>query len=364
MSNSLTINTPNIVQQNTPLRNVPSGSTAAPDYSVKYVPQDLTDEQKAQARENIGAAAEGGGGTQVQANWNETDTASPAYIQNKPTIPAAQVQSDWNQSDNTAVDYIKNKPSIPYDLTDIYRLEIVVETDMTITCDVQMNCYVLNPASNVATLKQVGNNVSISLKKGINYILPVTRDTSVLSTSAITNIVFSNTTYRIFVHCYVSNFNTGTFIITQSKNINIVWHSGAGPRFVNVHNIGKTVYVMTNNESVRNDPWFVARNADIVFGDYHFNALTLGNSAPLCDNIYVMKARYSEFVTMINNSSATAEIKAAVLALVTQYDFLIETEGTIRMITLPTVPLTMTDENSTVITGDFVAQNVTITPAS
>lgn len=50
---------------------------------------------------------------QVQSNWNESDTESPAYIQNKPTIPAAQVQSDWNQSDDTAVDYIKNKPTIP-----------------------------------------------------------------------------------------------------------------------------------------------------------------------------------------------------------------------------------------------------------
>lgn len=55
----------------------------------------------------------GGGGTQVQSNWNETDSTSPAFIQNKPTIPAAQVQSDWNQSDNTAVDFIKNKPTIP-----------------------------------------------------------------------------------------------------------------------------------------------------------------------------------------------------------------------------------------------------------
>lgn len=50
---------------------------------------------------------------QVQANWNESDSASKAYIQNKPTIPDAQIQSDWNQSDNTAKDYIKNKPSIP-----------------------------------------------------------------------------------------------------------------------------------------------------------------------------------------------------------------------------------------------------------
>ena len=112
MSNSLTINTPNIVQQNTPLRNVPSGSTASPDYSVKYVPQDLTEAQQAQARQNIGAISESEIPVSAQADWNETDTESPAYIQNKPTIPAAQVQADWNQSDDTAVDYIKNKPNI------------------------------------------------------------------------------------------------------------------------------------------------------------------------------------------------------------------------------------------------------------
>lgn len=49
----------------------------------------------------------------VQANWNETDTDSDAYIQNKPSIPAAQIQSDWSQSDNTKLDFIKNKPTIP-----------------------------------------------------------------------------------------------------------------------------------------------------------------------------------------------------------------------------------------------------------
>ena len=50
---------------------------------------------------------------QVQSDWNESDTSSPAYIDNKPSIPAAQIQSDWNQGDNTQADYIKNKPSIP-----------------------------------------------------------------------------------------------------------------------------------------------------------------------------------------------------------------------------------------------------------
>lgn len=107
----------------------------------------------------------------VQANWNETDSTAPSYIQNKPNIPSGvvvdttynsasenaqagtavaqavstkvdkvtgkglsendytnadkekldgietgaevNVQADWNQTDTTADDYIKNKPTIP-----------------------------------------------------------------------------------------------------------------------------------------------------------------------------------------------------------------------------------------------------------
>ena len=51
--------------------------------------------------------------TQVQSDWNESTTSSAAYIQNKPTIPAAQVQSDWSISDSSNVAFIKNKPTIP-----------------------------------------------------------------------------------------------------------------------------------------------------------------------------------------------------------------------------------------------------------
>lgn len=47
-----------------------------------------------------------------QADWNEADTTSQAFIQNKPTIPAAQVQSDWNETDNTNPAFIQNKPSV------------------------------------------------------------------------------------------------------------------------------------------------------------------------------------------------------------------------------------------------------------
>ena len=98
MSNSLTINVPKIVQTRNTLNAVPSGSTAEPDYNVKFVPQTLTEEQQAQARQNIGA-----GTSNFSGNYND--------LSNKPTIPAAQVQSDWNQSDSAAPDYIKNKPT-------------------------------------------------------------------------------------------------------------------------------------------------------------------------------------------------------------------------------------------------------------
>ena len=68
--------------------------------------------------------------TQVNSSWTESDSSSPAYIQNKPTlatvatsgsytdlsnkpnIPAAQVQSDWEESDTTSKAYINNKPDL------------------------------------------------------------------------------------------------------------------------------------------------------------------------------------------------------------------------------------------------------------
>lgn len=80
---------------------------------------------------------------QLQANWNETSTSSVQYIQNKPTIPTlptmkplvagsnititegvsdvtiaasgggAQVQADWTEVDTTSPAYIQNKPTIP-----------------------------------------------------------------------------------------------------------------------------------------------------------------------------------------------------------------------------------------------------------
>lgn len=76
--------------------------------------------------------------SQVQSNWNETDSSSVSYIQNKPSIPtatsdltndsnfitasdvpSAQVQSDWTESDTSSAAYIAHKPSIPTATSDL-----------------------------------------------------------------------------------------------------------------------------------------------------------------------------------------------------------------------------------------------------
>ena len=71
-----------------------------------------------------------GGSTQIQSDWDQTDSSAVDFIKNKPnlatvatsgsyndlsnkpTIPDAQVQADWDESDSTKVDYIKNKPTL------------------------------------------------------------------------------------------------------------------------------------------------------------------------------------------------------------------------------------------------------------
>lgn len=67
---------------------------------------------------NLPEGGSGGAFEQVQADWDETDTTSPAYIKNKPVISGdggASVQANWEQSDETAADFIKNKPFYEYE---------------------------------------------------------------------------------------------------------------------------------------------------------------------------------------------------------------------------------------------------------
>ena len=59
----------------------------------------------------------------VKANWNESDSASDAFIQNKPTLAPSNaeqnVQANWSESDNTSDAFILNKPSVALSTTTI-----------------------------------------------------------------------------------------------------------------------------------------------------------------------------------------------------------------------------------------------------
>ena len=66
---------------------------------------------------------ETGAEVNVKANWNESDSASDAFIQNKPTLAPSSaeqnVQANWSESDNTSDAFILNKPSVALSTTTI-----------------------------------------------------------------------------------------------------------------------------------------------------------------------------------------------------------------------------------------------------
>lgn len=68
--------------------------------AVQYVPQELTEEQKAQARENIGALAEGEGGSeQIQVDFAQNDETQLDYIKNRPFYDT-RIRSYYSQAEN------------------------------------------------------------------------------------------------------------------------------------------------------------------------------------------------------------------------------------------------------------------------
>lgn len=80
----------------------------------------LSTEDYTTAEKNKLSGIEAWAEVNIQADWNEVNNISDAFIKNKPTIiPAAQIQSDWNQSNNALSDYIKNKPAIPTKVSDL-----------------------------------------------------------------------------------------------------------------------------------------------------------------------------------------------------------------------------------------------------
>ena len=149
--------------------------------SVKYTEQELTDEQKAQARANIGAVSVG-------------------------EVPE-QVQTDWNQNDNTAADYLKNKPfgeGFPEDLG-TYNFTATSETTITyVTAQDDGSLYILDHLFNH---KDISNATQV-----------VVNGETDLWTSSYDGKGHVNASGDKFsFHCYYNVGNTAT--ITSNANI-------------------------------------------------------------------------------------------------------------------------------------------------
>lgn len=76
---------------------------------------------------------QGGGGSQVQSNWNETDTTSMAYIQNKPNLSTVATTGSYND--------LTDKPVIP----------------SAITVDSQLDANSTNPVQNSTIYAAIGD---------------------------------------------------------------------------------------------------------------------------------------------------------------------------------------------------------------
>lgn len=114
---------------------------------------------------------------QEQANWTEATTTSPAFIKNKPTIPAAQVQSDWGVTDEASKSFIKNKPTIP-------TVPAQVQADWNLT-DSANKGFIKNKPKLFTAADLATGDVPITLKDsaGKKYTLTVGTDGTLTATA-------------------------------------------------------------------------------------------------------------------------------------------------------------------------------------
>lgn len=138
----------------------------------------------------------GGGSNQVQSDWNESDTNSKAYIQNKPTIPAAQVNADWNAASGVAA--ILNKPTIP---------------------DLSTYCPIIEDTRSSAVAEITGVAPFASLEDGQRIVLRLKYNTV---NDATLNLTLANGTTTGNIYLYYRRWNSFVDKISGSYGLYLV----------------------------------------------------------------------------------------------------------------------------------------------
>jgi predicted nucleic acid-binding Zn-ribbon protein len=115
-----------------------------PEEDVVYIVQKPINLKTINGEEIVGEGnivIESGGGTQVQSDWNETDTTSPAYIQNKPDITSIEgnIADVQNDIDNLEDDIAAQQAEISGVQTAISGHQTAIQNQATEISGMQTN---------------------------------------------------------------------------------------------------------------------------------------------------------------------------------------------------------------------------------
>lgn len=111
----------------------------------------------------------------VQSDWNETDTGADSFILNKPTLAPSNaeqnVQSDWNETDNLSDAFILNKP------------DITLKADKSTTITVQGTTNEIEVSPSTAQDLSANRTVTVGLPDDVT----ITNDLTVSNDLAVSN---------------------------------------------------------------------------------------------------------------------------------------------------------------------------------
>lgn len=345
------------IQQNTPLRTVRSGATAEPDNNVKYVPQTLTEAQQAQARQNIGAISES-------------------------EVPA-QVQADWNQSDDTAPDYIKNKPNIDTkyfgNVMDMYNTLTVFTTRGGTSVQPNNGAELGNVKDIIIGAQNLNGLTMYDTPRNEDgcgiYRTTWIIDPQKMQYNGYWRFYPGGEMHDLWMYPGMNDDSQKGPLDTPiqeiwCKDVNIVLRgkTGAYGNYKRINRIKSNLQLVTKFTvwNTTNTGWqgLWDGTGDVVLFDTEMEKFVEAVNAPnalIGFKIYMPKSRYTEFVSAMTTAWGSTAVNDYILPKVEQYDFVYSEGFKYKMVN--SVPLTMTDADGNTISGDFVANNITITPA-
>lgn len=220
--------------------------------------------------------------TQVQSNWNETDTTSAAYIQNKPTIPSAPVQSNWGESDSSSLAYIQNKPTRLSQFENDTHFCTLIDVDDSV--------------ANIIVMTPTGTN-TVSVSEGITSVFYKVHGLP----DTIFALPWSQTSGRVY-HPVLFDINAGVIQLISYD------HDNSEFSFITLNDNNddsmtgyiSTFTVPTKTSDLQNDSNFVV-DASYVHTDNNFTT-ALKDSVEALANVGTV---YNTSVTDVSVSSGT-----------------------------------------------------------